>query len=81
MEFLEPSRSQNQRVFRTLHLTDESKTVALDIIALSEKWGLPLIPDLRPDDILIMDNIGSHKGPGIQAAIEAAGATVRYLLP
>ncbi|NHO34411.1 IS630 family transposase [Acetobacter sp. LMG 1636] len=40
-----------------------------------------LVPDLRPGDIVIMDNPGSHKGPGIQAAIEAAGATVRYLPP
>lgn len=28
-----------------------------------------------------MDNLGSHKGPGVQAVIEAAGATVRYLPP
>jgi hypothetical protein len=35
-----------------------------------------LMPDLRPGDIVIMDNLGSHKGPGVQAAIEAAGATV-----
>ncbi|MBY4640275.1 transposase [Gluconacetobacter entanii] len=28
-----------------------------------------------------MDNPGSHKGPDVQAAIEAAGATVRYLPP
>ncbi len=28
-----------------------------------------------------MDNLGSHKGPSVQAAIEAAGATVRYLPP
>lgn len=40
-----------------------------------------LIPDLRPGDIIIMDNLGSHKSPGVQAAIEAAGATVRYLPP
>lgn len=40
-----------------------------------------LIPDLQPGDIVIMDNLGSHKGPGVQAAIEAAGATVRYLPP
>ena len=40
-----------------------------------------LVPDLRPGDIVIMDNLGSHKGPGVQAAIEAAGATVRYLPP
>ncbi|WP_048836435.1 IS630 family transposase, partial [Acetobacter orleanensis] len=40
-----------------------------------------LIPDLRPYDIVIMENLSSHKGPGVQAAIEAAGATVRYLPP
>lgn len=40
-----------------------------------------LIPDLRLGDIVIMDNLGVHKGPGFQAAIEAAGATVRYLPP
>ena len=40
-----------------------------------------LVPDLRPGDIVIMDNLGSHKGFGVQAAIEAAGATVRYLPP
>ena len=33
-----------------------------------------LVPDLRPGDIVIMDNLGSHKGPGVQAAIEAADA-------
>ncbi|AAW61140.1 Transposase (C-terminus missing) [Gluconobacter oxydans 621H] len=24
-----------------------------------------LVPDLRPGDIVIMDNLGSHKGPGV----------------
>lgn len=40
-----------------------------------------LVPELRPGDIVVMDNLGSHKGPGIRAAIEAAGATLRYLPP
>jgi len=40
-----------------------------------------LIPDLHPGDIVIMDNLSSHKSPGVQAAIEAAGASVRYLPP
>ena len=40
-----------------------------------------LIPELRPGDIVIMDNLGSHKGPGVQAAIEAAGANLLYLPP
>jgi transposase len=30
-------------------------------------------------DIVIMDNLSAHKVPGIREAIEAAGATLRYL--
>ena len=40
-----------------------------------------LIPDLRPGDIVVMDNLGSHKRPGIRAAIEAVGASLLYLPP
>jgi hypothetical protein len=32
-----------------------------------------LVPELVPGDIVVMDNLGSHKGPAVQAAIEAAG--------
>jgi transposase len=38
-----------------------------------------LVPTLTPGDIVIMDNLGSHKGPGVQAAIEAAGARLLFL--
>ena len=40
-----------------------------------------LVPDLRAGDIVIMDNLGSHKGAGVRAAIEAAGASLLYLPP
>jgi transposase len=40
-----------------------------------------LVPNLRQGDIVIMDNLSSHKGPRVRALIEAAGATVRYLPP
>lgn len=40
-----------------------------------------LIPDLRPGDIVVMDNLGSHKGAGVRAAINAAGAELLYLPP
>ena len=40
-----------------------------------------LVPDLRPGDVVVMDNLGSHKRPGIRAAIEAAGASLLYLPP
>ena len=31
--------------------------------------------------IVIMDNLGSHKGAAVRAAIEAAGAELRFLPP
>ncbi|WP_196868320.1 IS630 family transposase [Polaromonas sp. CG_9.11] len=40
-----------------------------------------LAPELRAGDTVVMDNLGSHKVVGVQAAIEAAGATLRYLPP
>ena len=39
-----------------------------------------LVPTLRPGDVVIMDNLSSHKVDGVQQAIEAVGAT-RLLLP
>lgn len=40
-----------------------------------------LAPTLRPGDIVVMDNLGSHKVAGVRAAIEAVGAELRYLPP
>ena len=40
-----------------------------------------LVPELRPGDIVITDNLGSHKGAGVRAAIEATGANLLYLPP
>lgn len=40
-----------------------------------------LVPELRPGDVVIMDNLSSHKRPAIQQLIEAAGATLRFLPP
>ena len=38
-----------------------------------------LVPTLRRNDIVVMDNCRVHMGPAICAAIEKARATVRYL--
>ena len=38
-----------------------------------------LAPTLHDGDIVFMDNLRTHKVDGVAAAIEAAGATVRYL--
>jgi transposase len=40
-----------------------------------------LVPELRPSDIVMMDNLASHKAAGMQCAIEKAGATRKYLPP
>ena len=40
-----------------------------------------LVPRLRPGDIVLLDNLSSHKVAGVCAAIEAAGAVLRYLPP
>lgn len=40
-----------------------------------------LAPSLSQDDIVVMDNLSSHKVAGVRAAIEAAGAELRYLPP
>jgi transposase len=38
-----------------------------------------LAPTLRQGDIVVMDNLASHKVAGVKEAIERAGATLRYL--
>ena len=38
-----------------------------------------LIPELKPDDIVVMDNLPAHKVAGVCEAIEAAGANLLYL--
>ena len=40
-----------------------------------------LAPELRTGDIVVMDNLSSHKVAGVREAIEGAGATLRYLPP
>lgn len=40
-----------------------------------------LVPALKPGDIVIMDNLSSHKNDAIRTAIEAAGATLMFLPP
>jgi transposase len=40
-----------------------------------------LVATLKPGDIVILDNLKPHKATGVREAIEAAGATVRYLPP
>lgn len=40
-----------------------------------------LVPTLRPGDVVVMDNLGSPKSVAVREAIEAAGASLRFLPP
>jgi transposase len=40
-----------------------------------------LVPVLRPGDIVVLDNLGSHKSPAVRRAIRAAGAHLLFLPP
>jgi transposase len=40
-----------------------------------------LIRQLRPGDVVVMDNLAAHKAQQVRELIEAAGATLRFLPP
>jgi transposase len=40
-----------------------------------------LVPVLRPGNVVVMDNLPSHKRVAVRKAIEAAGAELKYLPP
>jgi transposase len=40
-----------------------------------------LVPKLKPGDIVIIDNLGSHKGKAVRRAIRSAGAKLFFLPP
>jgi transposase len=43
--------------------------------------GEILAPQLRPGDVVVMDNLSPHKASGVREVIESAGAELRYLPP
>jgi len=40
-----------------------------------------LCPELRPEDVVVMDNLSAHKVEGVRQLIEATGAKLLYLPP
>ena len=51
-------------------------------MASFEEWVEKcLVPTLSKGDIVVMDNLSSHKGPRVEQLIKAAGAELRYLPP
>jgi len=43
--------------------------------------GQVLVPELHPGDMVIMDNLSSHKRAAVKEKTEAAGATLSFLPP
>ena len=63
----------------------EDATVVIDgamnsetFLAYTEQF---LVPSLKPGDVVIMDNLSSHKAADVREAIEAAGCDLWYLPP
>jgi len=54
---------------------------AVDRDAFESFVGQVLAPSLRPGDLVILDNLSSHKGPRVGQLIRAVGAEVLYLPP
>lgn len=40
-----------------------------------------LVPTLKPGDVVVMDNLGSHKSAAVRKAIRKAGAHLMFLPP
>jgi transposase len=57
-------------------LTYEGGTDAGAMLSFVEQV---LVPTLRPGQIVVLDNLSSHKDPAVIAAIQAAGAAVWFL--
>jgi transposase len=43
--------------------------------------GRRLVPRLRPDDIVVLDNLAAHKAPRVRTLIEQTGAALCFLPP
>ena len=50
-------------------------------MAFVEQASRAVAAVLKPGDLVIMDNLSSHKVAGVREAIESRGATVHYLPP
>jgi transposase len=68
-----------------LRLTGMTAPMVLDG-PMTAEWFLAyveqvLVPTLRPNDVVILDNLPAHKGAAVRAAVEATGARLLFLPP
>ena len=69
----------NRHAFRRMSSRCSCRSCAISLppfsASLSGAW------QASPGDVVIMDNLSSHKGPAVRRAIEAAGASLFHLPP
>jgi transposase len=53
----------------------------IDAVTCGASMEQVLVPTQRPRDVVVLDNLAVHKDPAVRAAIEAAGAQLRFLPP
>jgi transposase len=66
-----PDHARHDRAFRSRR-PDQSQRLETYVERV-------LVPELRKGDIVVMDNLSSHKGTTTRQRIEAAGASFLYL--
>lgn len=52
-----------------------------DVVAMQTFVDWQLVRFVRPGDIVVMDNLASHKSPGLAQALQQVGAEVWFLPP
>ncbi len=57
----------------------EAATDAAVFAAYLDKVLLPKLRQVRPDAVLVMDNLAAHKTPTVRALLDASGFAYRYL--
>jgi transposase len=51
----------------------------IDAVSFTTYVERILLPTLKPGDIVIMDNLGSHRGPAVRRLIRSVGARLLFL--
>lgn len=76
---------QTHTVVAALRSTELTATAVfdgpIDTISFRAYVEQVLVPTLRPGDVVVLDNLTPHKHPEVRAAIEQAGALLRFLPP
>ena len=79
------SHWQTQTVIAALRPTELTATAVfdgpIDNAAFRAYVEQVLVPTPRPGDVVVLDNLAAHKQPEVRAAIEQAGALLRFLPP